>query len=348
MFLGKAADHGVQALAHGMAKTLPWPEQVLRGLETQAIGWAVWESRHRAHLDRALEALQQVGIEPIIFKGTALAYAWYAEPHLRTRADTDLLIPASRRRDAARALLAIGMDQKGSVEPEYVSYEASFQRAEAGALHSLDVHWRIHYSQMQAKLLSYEWLHARSEPGVRFAGRVRVPRRAVACLVTCLHRANDLRYPMWNEARASFGADRLIWLYDIHLLLNGMPDEDAFEMEQALVQTGLRSIWGEAVECARAAFGTPLHPRIADLLRQDGRSDPVRRYHSHSPWVQKWTDFTSLPGAARKFAFLHEHLLPPADYMHRRFPHDAGPLPLLRMRRLLQGAVRRAPQAHPS
>ena len=38
--------------------------------------------------------LAAAGVEPVLIKGTALAYSLYPDAGLRTRADTDLIIPA--------------------------------------------------------------------------------------------------------------------------------------------------------------------------------------------------------------------------------------------------------------
>ena len=54
------------------------------------------ELARKYELVRVLESLAQSGIAPLLLKGAALAYSLYPSPALRPRADTDLLIRASR------------------------------------------------------------------------------------------------------------------------------------------------------------------------------------------------------------------------------------------------------------
>src|SRR4051794_36157600 len=87
-----AARHGVEALLHARLTASGWPGEILGILRSTAIQHAVWEMRHQQLLAKTLAALHRAGIDPVLIKGTALAYSLYPNPVLRSRGDTDLII----------------------------------------------------------------------------------------------------------------------------------------------------------------------------------------------------------------------------------------------------------------
>src|SRR5438477_888635 len=79
--------------AHGMS-SIVYAYSRLQELRDTAIRDAAVEALRLADLRGVLDALAARGVVPLIVKGTALAYSIYAEPELRPRGDTDLLIDA--------------------------------------------------------------------------------------------------------------------------------------------------------------------------------------------------------------------------------------------------------------
>ena len=60
------------------------------------------------------------GVPALILKGTALAYSTYRHPHLRPRADIDLLVPEDRRGAARAALAGLGYEFANAVSGRLV------------------------------------------------------------------------------------------------------------------------------------------------------------------------------------------------------------------------------------
>jgi len=345
-FLEQAAHHGVLPLLHHVlhpesARNRGWPQEVLEACRQQAIAQTMWELRHQALLGQVLEALNVAGIKPVLFKGVVLAYSLYPSPALRPRADCDLIIAPQDRYKVAEILGANGFVGQ-AVSCEFLSYEASFSRTEAGAAHTLDLHWRIHYSQLQSRRFPYEELlqHARPLPQLCPAALGVEP--VYALLIACLHRANDLRQPQWVDDNASYGTERLIWLYDFHLLIGSMTPQQLSEFTELAEHKGLREICREGLEKARACFSTTLPDTMVAALSSEGPIEPVVRYQHSGMIRQRWLDWLALEGLNNRIAYLFEHVFPPADYMHARFP-DAHTkrLPLLYLRRLTDGIWRR-------
>ena len=345
-FLEHAGHHGVLPLLHQVlhlesARNQGWPQAVLEACREQAIAQTMWELRHQHLLGQVLEALRAAGIKPVLIKGVVLAYTLYPSPALRPRADCDLIIAPQDRFKAAEIFAANGFVGE-TVGCEYLSYEASFARFEAGSTHMLDLHWRIHYSQLQSRLFTYETLlqRARALPMLCPAALGVDP--VYALLIACLHRANDLRQPQWVDDHASYGSERLIWLYDFHLLIGSMTPQQLSEFTDLAEEKGLREICWEGIERARTCFNTQLPEPMIAALSKPGPAELIIRYQGSGMLRQRWMDWMALKGANNRIAYLFEHIFPPADYMHAHFP-DVRPswIPLLYVRRLIGGISRR-------
>jgi hypothetical protein len=206
----------------------------------------------------------------------------------------------------------------------------------------LDLHWRIHYSQLQSRLFPYEILLQRAWPLPTLCPAALGVDPVYALLIACLHRANDLRMPQWINDKARYGPERLIWLYDFHLLIESMTSQQLNEFRTLAEQKGLREICWDGIEKARACFNTRLPQPLIEVLSRTEPPEPIIRYQRSGMLRQRWMDWLALEGISNRIAYLVEHVLPPADYMHARFTDfDPQWLPLLYVRRLTDGIVRR-------
>lgn len=344
-FIEHANFHGVLPLLHHVlnqefALNRGWPPEVLKAGRECAVAQAMLELHHRHLLAQALKALNAAGIRPVLFKGTVLAYTLYPSPASRPRADADLIIAPQDRFQVAAILKANGFSGQ-TVSCEFLSYEASFIHSGTRCSLMLDVHWRIHYSQLQSRLFPYEDMLQRAKRLPRLCPEALGVDPVYALLIACLHRANDLRIPQWQDGVPSLGQERLLALYDFHLLVESMDPEQLEEFTTLAVQKGLREICQEGIEKARACFNTRLPESMAAAFSKAGPVEPVILYQSSGMLRQRWVDWLALEGARNRIAYLWEHVSPPAEYMHTRFPGVSPKwLPLLYFRRLTEGKWR--------
>ena len=116
--LRRSDYHGVAALLDEQLYRLEsWPNSLRQAIHDRAIAAAMWELRHQQVLKRVHAALADIGAQPLLFKGTALAYALYPAPRLRARGDTDMIIPSSERERVHDVLTTLGfaLDMGGRV-----------------------------------------------------------------------------------------------------------------------------------------------------------------------------------------------------------------------------------------
>ncbi|MGV6826245.1 MAG: nucleotidyltransferase family protein, partial [bacterium] len=137
------------------------PERLQR-LKNSARIAAFNEALKEKRLLEVLSNLAQAGVEPLLIKGSALAYFVYDAPHHRFRNDTDLMIPMSAISRARGVLESLGYRVDG---PMYKShqYTAVDTRAVHGSEQNLDIHWRISNHSRFARVLEYTECLTRAE-----------------------------------------------------------------------------------------------------------------------------------------------------------------------------------------
>ncbi len=84
---------------------------------------AVHELARRVEIARVFDALAIAGIDSLLRKGTGLAYGCYANPTLRPRADTDLLVRLKSGAAASDILRALGYRRLGGPAGTLVGYQ---------------------------------------------------------------------------------------------------------------------------------------------------------------------------------------------------------------------------------
>ena len=345
-FLGAARYHGVLPLLHeefrGRTDIGSWPNEILSACRNAALAQAMFELAHRAEIARVLEGLTSVGVAPLLLKGTALAYTLYPSAALRPRADTDVLIPARSRNETEHALDRLGYAKGAGVEGEHISSQASWSRTDhLAATHHLDIHWRINNSQILAKALDYDELVGRAAPLPALGHNAYGLAPVHALLFACIHRAGHANAPYYVNGIAHLGGDRLIWLYDIHLLVVSMSADELVEFAELAASKEIKAICLAALRRTGECFATPIPTDVAEMLNAAGCIEASARYLSGGRARQMLGDFLAFDRWSDRAAWVKEHAFPSADYMHSKYPDARDTwLPVLYARRALTGVAR--------
>lgn len=334
-FLARAEYHGVQPLLHErLHDAYGWPAGALLRLREQAIGQAVWEMRHQQVLSEVLANLAGAGMRPLLFKGTALAYSLYDNPVLRARGDTDLIVPPADRDGAVAVLGTLGFKRFTAASRDSSSYQAAYTLGD----HTLDLHWRVNDSELLSRLFTYDELRARATPLPALSPDAWAPGPVHAVLLACLHRAMHMETPYYSDGVAYFSGNRLIWLYDIHLLAQAMTGEQWDDFVEIADRKGLRAICLDAFERTQACFNTAVPDRVRDALTRPGPTEIPTAYLNANIARRHWLDFRAMDGIGSRLDLFREVFFPSAGFMRNRFP-DARIkwLPWLYARRFFEG-----------
>lgn len=339
-FLARAAYHGVQALLHErLCNAETWPAAILQRLREQAIAQAMWEMRHQQVLADVLAELAGIGVQPVLFKGTALAYSLYGNPVLRTRGDSDLIIAAADRPRVVDALASLGFMQTCLRSRDSSSYQASYRlQAQDGSHHTLDLHWRINDSESLSRLFTYEELRRHATQLDALPPHALAAGPAYALLLACMHRAVSMHTPYYVNGETYFSGNRLIWLYDVHLLAQALTAEQWEAFSDFAERKGLRAICLDGIERTQAAFHTVVPENILAALARPGPTEPASVYLHAGIAKRHWMDFRAIEGMGGKLGLIQELFFPSAAFMRGRFPDARFTwLPWLYVRRILEG-----------
>jgi hypothetical protein len=337
----RARQHGVQSLLHDALKDSAWPAAVLVPLRSAAMELAMWELRHQQVLVETLAALARAGVEPVLIKGTALAYSVYEGPALRTRGDTDLIIAPGHQQVVHELLLALGFRRQPGMSGQFVSYQASYTRVvPGGGAHTLDVHWKINNSQVLAHLFTHADLRRDAQPLPQLGPFAFGASPVDALLLACMHRLTHIHQPHSTDGLEGLGADRLVWLVDLHVLAPRLTQSEWATFLAKAREKGLRAVCRSGLEAAQVHFGTHVPGQVMDALAAHGADEAPALYLSAGRWHQRWLDFCSLPGSGGRFTYLRETLFPPAAYMRSRLRWAHGWLPWLYFRRAARGLAK--------
>jgi hypothetical protein len=342
-FLQSTYPHGVQPLLEWRLRSSDardsWPSMVLDALKLEAATQSVTELIQGEEIVNVLAALRRRGLTPLLMKGAALGRTHYASPHLRPHGDTDVLIRPSERDSASRVLLELGYRRANATSGDFVSYQDSWSKLDQyHVTHTFDVHWRVSNCQLFAQAMSYDELEARSVLIQTLGGRALGPVHAL--LMACMHRVGHVTTPWWGDDMPRRG-DRLIWLYDIHLLAGRMSPQELAEFSQLAIDRQLVTICLDGLQRSRRLFGTPMPDEAFVAKSAAGSLEPSAHYLEPGRLRHMVRDILSLGSFGDKLSLAREHLVPPADYMMKRYG-VAGRvwLPALYLRRAVLGAWR--------
>lgn len=321
-FLERIAYHGVAGLLYQRVQVgrglERWPELVLSICRNASITQAIWEDGHRVLIKQALNRLNEAGIAPIIFKGTALAYSLYPAPFLRERGDTDLIVPFDCRDQAMREMEAAGFVGEDRLRGDLTSYQVPYTHVERFMYsHTVDLHWRINRSQVLSNILTYQELWDSRKALPVLCSRAVVAGSVHALFLSCMHRAAHRQCPYFVDNVEYYGGDRLIWVYDIHLILREFNSNSYDEFTALANRKGLARICFEGLLEARNFFGATVPEKVFRALAVAGSGGTGSRYLNASVGKQYLLNFMSVDGAANKFRFVVQILLPPPGYMRR-------------------------------
>ncbi len=311
-----------------------WPMDVRADLAGRARESAARQLVRSAEIAQLLQALASNGICPIVFKGAALSHLVYESPALRPHADTDIFVRRSDVETVRRVFKQCGYAEPPMTDGELVFCQ--FQMAKTDRLgieHVFDVHWKISTQSLFADVITFDEISAESVPIRALGPSARGAGGAHALLLACLH-------PVMHHRNA----DRLIWFYDIHLLVSRLPPPELERFASLAINKGMACICAHQLTVTSERFHTRL-PAVVATWSAAATAEPSaiylrarRRWHHELWWnvrgLGRWRDRVRL---------LREVLLPSPRYMLDSYHLGASGvllLPVLYMHRGVHGAVK--------
>lgn len=302
-----AQAEGVLPLCHDqLRRSSAWmklPATLRSELSRHAYQAVAIEILLAAELRLVLTTLAQENLSVLLLKGTALAYTLYPEPHLRDRCDIDLLFPTRDEAERAWSVLKThGYQRSMTMAGDLISYEFSCYKTIHGVLTcAIDVHWRLSNSLLFAERFNFAELAEASVPISALGPHARGLCPVHALLLACIHRVSNL---------PDVTADRLIWLFDIHLLSKRMTE---MQWELLIKVATERSLCGpilDGLQSAKAWFGTATPELALEILRAGA---------TQTRWRFEWLSIGFLPSNAMRLRWLRQYLFPDISFMREQY-----------------------------
>jgi len=282
-------------------------------------------------LAECLSALDAAGQAPLLIKGALLAYTHYPRPDLRPRLDTDLLIRPEQRAAVDTTLVRLGYTADVRASSNLVLYQQTYVKPLADRqAHVVDVHWRLSNPEVFRSVLTFDEMSRAARP-VAALPAARGLSDVHALIVACVHRVAHHR-----------DDERLIWLYDIHLLASRLDEDRWREFAALAAHRRVLSVCAAGLRRAQHYFGTAFPNEIAAEADTAASEVTARYLQPRRTQVNALVDdLRSLPTWADRVRLVCEYAFPPRRYMREVYaPASASPLPWLYVRRMVFGARR--------
>jgi hypothetical protein len=314
--LDAARAEEVCALVYHRQRDAPefasWPQPVRQALEDETRAAVARELLVQRELVRVLAALDGRGIHPLLFKGSALAYTSYPHPSLRSRSDTDLLIRECERDAVREALQPLGYTPSLLCDGELLFRQFEMARDDDyGVSHALDVHWAVSTQAAFAGVLTYREMWPRALPAPALGEHARVPAAVHSLLLALIHPAMHHQ----NERR-------LLWDYDVRLLVDAMDGAGFEELVRGAIQARVAAVCAYGLRVARDRLGAPVPPDVLDQLAAAPVQDqPTAEYlQARRSWARETAaTLRALRGWRERLRLLREVTLPSPGYMLRAY-----------------------------
>lgn len=286
-----------------------------------------------SELKKVLQAMDDISIHPVLIKGASLSYTLYPASGLRPRCDTDLLIADEDIDKTIQLMKQLGYESAYDANVGFSLQMTFTKQDKLKVSHAYDIHWRINnrYRAFSDEL-SYSRLSSDGMEIPQLSQNAITLNNIDALLLACFHRAGHF----------SHNGDRLIWLYDIHLLM-GTLDEHQFDLfYQKAKKLTIVTICSDAILTAQDWFNTSLtesrlkqlntlpESEVSTAYLVTGREGGIKHH--------ALLELKDLPQALGKLRYVFQKVFPPVNYMLWRYNTKQKYLvPFLYLYRLIYG-----------
>ena len=249
---------------------------------------------------KTLDLLDQHKIPVLLLKGTPVAHLYYENPYQRSRCDTDIYIGEEHTKISAELLASHGYVVSGLETRKHSSKQFVAAKIALQDVHMhFDVHFKLSNRVMFRATLPFEDCYKNRQAVAALGPNAYALSPVDLLLHACIHRIAHGR----NTER-----DRLIWLYDIHLLVEAMNESELEQFKNKAIDRLVGVLCADAIEVAQGIFGTIRPENFLVGLRENEKNEPSAKLIHSSKLRWAWEDMQSLKGVREKTAFAKELL----------------------------------------
>ena len=328
-------ENGILVLAnHQLANSVTLaslPQTFRKQLHKFSLNAAASELGQEHELKLALSLLTEAGLRLLLMKGTPLAFTHYPQPYLRSRCDTDLLFENKENAEKAFSFLEDqGYQRPNAVSGEFVSHEFScYKTNKSGIESTLDMHWKLSNAQQFARAFNFTELADAAITIPELGNGVTALGPVHAMVLACMHRIAHKPERMEN---------RLIWLYDIHLLAESFDDEQWQRFTDLAMCKGMCGICLDGLLTSIETLASEVPDEVMAKLEDGARKEDYSVEIGDSRLSMEMANLRALPGWKERVGLIKERLFPDANYMMVKYDTQKKVmLPYLYLKRAVGG-----------
>jgi hypothetical protein len=330
-FLSYAFEQGVQPLFYYLLKLSQrdnYPSSIKKKLDTSLLQYTVLQALIEKETKILLNLFLENNIESLLLKGFPLSYTYYSSTNLRPFSDVDILI----RKEAFPKLLG-AMEKSGyqkieSISGETIAHQMVFYKVINENLKVyFDIHWAISNIPIFSDLFLFDELWKNKKLVPEISKNAYTLNICDSLLFACVHRASHSH------------EERLIWLYDIHLLTEKLTKEETEEIFSFAKEKQITKILSEALTKSRDWFNTKIFGNLLDKLNETSSYEPSEVFlEAKLTRLDIFLSNVKHLEKRKRLLFLLEALFPPPSYMLNKYKtSNKFLLPWLYVWRLLSG-----------
>jgi putative nucleotidyltransferase-like protein len=253
-----AAQHGILRLIAPVLIEHGAPAGIRDAIEQRLAVGSMWHRHLVSSLEQAVAVLAKAGVRPVVLKGPVLAERLYDDPQARPCMDIDLLVRPGDLEAAGRALRDAGYEGDPELSASYLLRHAHHLHFMRTGAPSIELHFHS-YAGFGTVLPAGALLDRATE--YAFAGRtmVLVPSPEDEFVFLAVHAAGH-----------SFV--RLLWLYDLKLLLRRFPRLNWDQVAARAESVGMTSAVGYTIRLLDEWLGVPASSVPRALAHRSGRA----------------------------------------------------------------------------
>lgn len=270
------------------------------------------ESLKRNEIEKLIDSLTKANLTDfVIFKGWALAYSVYKKPWLRPRTDIDILIEHSQRNAYHNFLVSSGFTRELAIEGDLIAYQSGYSKTLSK--HSkiyIDLHWKVSNRQCLALAFSTTDIIQNAQTVQNGTINFKIPSNVDGILLACQHRLGH-----------HHSEERLIWLYDIHLLAESLDPMQWSDFLHKAKQLRIANLSFNALNRAQRLFATDIpSDTIEKLSVLCQRDEPSAIFLDRALSNRKilLSDISSITSLTAKLRFVIETAFPSKDYIQEK------------------------------
>ncbi|MEH6592446.1 MAG: nucleotidyltransferase family protein, partial [Halioglobus sp.] len=202
-----------------------------------------------------------------------------------------------------------------------------------GVVNTLDIHHKITNAQWLTQQLEYSELKDNSIQIDYNDQKVPVLTPLYALIHACIHRMTNKSNDIEN---------RLIWLYDIHLLSQKLTQQDWDNLLLIAAEKQLSAIVSESLAVTQYALATTIPAQVTTDLEKITNSQTAQNTGADRRITNYITGLLDLKGGGKRWRYLKELLFPPTAYVMAKYgAENKALLPWYYLKRIIDVIVKK-------